>query len=701
MKRFVSICVPLLVLSLFAGLVLEVAAQTVKVKIEAMSPGRRSSGPPNYTAPSGPNYISTGLCIVPSRMRVYLSADTTGLVTSFTWSILSKPANSAAVIDTPSNKLVRFMADSVGPYVAQVMINGGATARETLYANTYTGTEGGDPFVVKCATCHAANTTQWKATPHATIFARGITGQLEVDPFTGKGAYAMSCIKCHTTGWEPTAANGNFGYLAHQTTWDSTWWRGLPYYGGDYWINYRDSSLLRAMPASMLPVANIGCEACHGPGGGHFGNKYRIAKTTDAGICLQCHDAPKKHRLGSYWAASGHATFAEGSHTSNTSCFPCHSGSAFVKWTGSKTAPGYSVAEDGNKNVSCIACHDPHSMNNEKQLRVASVDSLKNGYIPPVGGAGMGALCMNCHQSRYVQMVKSTAPYYGFKSRFNPHHSNQADMFWGRNSYEFGTPALTGQSTHTQLENACVTCHMPERVNGSSVHADHEMSMIDTVGGAHDQVTACVGCHGPITTFDAIRAPYDYDHNGLIQGVQTEVQGMLTVLKSRLPLGSDGEPIGGGTVTAADSAAIRNRPDLVQGIWTYYFVMNDGSKGVHNTKYAVAILQKALGWYPTDVKPTNGEIPIEFALQQNYPNPFNPTTQINFSLPENQRVKLEVFDIIGRSVTTIVDKHMEPGNYNVTWDGNDANGMKVTSGIYLYRLQAGSYSAIKKMVLLK
>ncbi len=699
MKRFVSICIALLVVSLFAGVLLDVAAQTVKVKIEAMSPGRRSSGPPNYTAPSGPYYVSTGLRIVGKGMKVYLSADTTGAVTSFTWSLLSKPANSTATIDTPSNKLIRFITDLGGQYIAQVAINGGATARETLWASTYTGVEGGDPLVLKCITCHSANTMQWKGTKHSSMFGRAITGQIEVDPFTGKGAYAPGCIKCHTTGWEPLTANGNFGYLAHQTTWDSTWWRGLPYYGGDYWINYRDSSIYRAIPSSMMPLANIGCESCHGPGGDHFGNRYRTAKTYDAGICQQCHDAPRKHRLGSYWAASGHAIFTRGGYTARTGCFPCHSGSGFTKWVANKTTPGWSDAADGNKNVSCIACHDPHSATNEYQLRTVSVDSLKNGYRLMRGG--IGQLCMNCHQSRYVQKVKSTPPYYGFGTRFTPHYSNQADMLFGRNSYEFGDPSLAGRNTHTQLEKGCVTCHMAERINGSSVHSDHEMSMIDTVGGAHDQVEACVGCHGEIEEFNDIMAAYDFDHDNVVEGVVSEIHGMLDVLKARLPLGPDGEPIGGSTVTAADSARIYNRPDLVQGIWTYYFVKSDGSYGVHNTKYAVAILQKTLGWYPTDVKPTNGEIPTEFALQQNYPNPFNPTTQINFSLPENQRVKLEVYDVIGRLVTTIVDKDMEPGNYNVSWEGTDASGAKVTSGIYLYRLQAGSYSAVKKMVMVK
>jgi hypothetical protein len=523
-----------------------------------------------------------------------------------------------------------------------------------------------------------------------------------VEP-TGRGAYAPACIKCHTTGWEPLTDNGNFGYLAHQTQWDSTWWRGLPFYGGDYWIVYQDSTLWRNLPSSMVPVANIGCESCHGPGGNHFGDRTKIDYTWDAGVCQQCHDAPRKHRLGSYWAASKHATFPEGSHTARTSCFPCHSGSGFAKWIGNKSAPGWSDAADGNKNISCQACHDPHSDQNPNQLRTVAFDSLKNGWRAPSGMGGKGQICMNCHQSRYVQKVKpNNPPYYGFGSRFNPHGSPQADMFFGRNSYEFGDTRLAGLNTHTGLANGCVTCHMPERVNGSSVHSDHEMSMIDTVGGAHDQVTACVGCHGPITSFDGIIAPYDFDRDGVIEGVQSEIRGMLDVLRSRLPLGSDGEPIGGGTVTAADSALIRDRLDLVAGIYTYYFVKNDGSYGVHNTKYTVAILQKALGWYPTDVQPVDDRIPKEFALKQNFPNPFNPTTTIAFSLPKQETVTLQVFDMLGRLVTTLVDgKDLIPGNYEIVWDGKDRNNVQAASGVYLYRIQTHSFAAVKKMVMVK
>ncbi len=89
-------------------------------------------------------------------------------------------------------------------------------------------------------------------------------------------------------------------------------------------------------------------------------------------------------------------------------------------------------------------------------------------------------------------------------------------------------------------------------------------------------------------------------------------------------------------------------------------------------------------------------IPAEFSLSQNYPNPFNPTTTIKFGLPKEVKVTLKVYDILGNEVSTIVDQKMEPGYYKYEW-----NGVPFASGVYFYRLDAGSFVKIKKMVLVK
>jgi hypothetical protein len=106
------------------------------------------------------------------------------------------------------------------------------------------------------------------------------------------------------------------------------------------------------------------------------------------------------------------------------------------------------------------------------------------------------------------------------------------------------------------------------------------------------------------------------------------------------------------------------------------------------------------GWIIEDVKQLNG-LPESYSLAQNYPNPFNPTTTINFSIPKSGLVKLIIYNMLGQQIRTLVDKVVNIGNMSATWDGKDSRGMTVSSGIYLYRLTAGSFTAAHKMILLK
>lgn len=89
-------------------------------------------------------------------------------------------------------------------------------------------------------------------------------------------------------------------------------------------------------------------------------------------------------------------------------------------------------------------------------------------------------------------------------------------------------------------------------------------------------------------------------------------------------------------------------------------------------------------------------LPTEFQLSQNYPNPFNPTTTIKFAIKEASFVSLKVYNVIGEEVANLVNEQMTPGNYNYSFDAS-----KLTSGIYLYRLQAGDFVSTKKMILIK
>jgi len=89
-------------------------------------------------------------------------------------------------------------------------------------------------------------------------------------------------------------------------------------------------------------------------------------------------------------------------------------------------------------------------------------------------------------------------------------------------------------------------------------------------------------------------------------------------------------------------------------------------------------------------------IPAVFSLDQNYPNPFNPVTSIKYSIPKQTLVKLIVYDVIGREVTTLVNNELKPGNYETTFDATN-----LASGVYFYRIEAGNFTDVKKMVLIK
>jgi hypothetical protein len=89
-------------------------------------------------------------------------------------------------------------------------------------------------------------------------------------------------------------------------------------------------------------------------------------------------------------------------------------------------------------------------------------------------------------------------------------------------------------------------------------------------------------------------------------------------------------------------------------------------------------------------------IPTVFKLEQNYPNPFNPSTKIKFAVPEKSNVLIKVYDILGSEVTTLVNKEMDAG-----WYENNFNAAGLSSGIYLFRMEAGSYMNTKKMILLR
>ncbi len=94
-------------------------------------------------------------------------------------------------------------------------------------------------------------------------------------------------------------------------------------------------------------------------------------------------------------------------------------------------------------------------------------------------------------------------------------------------------------------------------------------------------------------------------------------------------------------------------------------------------------------------------VPAEFALSQNYPNPFNPETTISYDLAEGSEVRLEIYNVMGQLVNTLVSEAQAAGRYRMRWSGQDAFGRQVASGVYFYRLQTEGFKAVRKLMLLK
>ena len=103
----------------------------------------------------------------------------------------------------------------------------------------------------------------------------------------------------------------------------------------------------------------------------------------------------------------------------------------------------------------------------------------------------------------------------------------------------------------------------------------------------------------------------------------------------------------------------------------------------------------------TAVEEISTRIPSSFALEQNYPNPFNPETEIHFQLPAARQVLVRIFNTLGQEIRTLTEIHYDAGFHSVRWDGKDRNGSPVSSGVYLYQIQAGEFSQVRKMSLIR
>jgi hypothetical protein len=550
----------------------------------------------NYKLPAATER-SGGLTTVGLGQPAYLEAQVpiavaASDITGVNWTLTAKPnASNAVIADSPlpatmptsepadqlayrvaDRKLLR--PDATGWYTITATITtksgGTATALVNITGANYVG-------IGTCKQCHSggpANTAwsmadSWSQTAHASMMKNGINGVLS-------NHYSGSCIQCHTVGYDtaPTAVNGGFDDVAAKLGW--TFPTTLAPSNWD------------AVPAALQNLANIQCENCHGAGSEHAsngGNPLLISKSFGSGDCGQCHGEAPNHVKTAEWNNSLHAvTTTDPSGPGRDGCVGCHTGGGFIQ-----RMQGQTITNTDYIPINCQACHDPHGRTtpatNAHLIRSETPVTLADGTV--VDDAGEGSLCMNCHQAR--QNAMKYVPTTAGSSHYGAHHGPQTDMLEGTNAYTYGVDIPS--SAHAEVvTDTCVHCHMQATTSKDPtfLHAGghtFRMSYTDATGKEYDMVGACQGCHGKsLTTFNF--PLLDYDGDGKIEGVQTEVQHLMDQLSTLLP--PAGKP-----KTSLNIDSTWTQPQLAAA-YNWQFVHDDGSLGVHNMAYTVGLLQTTI-----------------------------------------------------------------------------------------------------------
>lgn len=645
------------------------------------------------------NSVSAGLPVFANQTYVYLSANDVGNyqpVLTSAFNLFSKPGGSTAVLeDLGVANWKGLKADVKGTYKVELTIttaNGTDQDTITLFAGDYVGVgnfDGVTGSFPSCMSCHTGQPTfdniysSWQNTGHANTLKKAMDTWSFFD---------ASCLKCHSTGtdYNLVAANNGFDDVAASLGWV---WVGPPAAGK--WAAFKS-----AYPGAVK-FATIGCENCHGAGSNHpgsqAGSQFKTMATYEAGVCDQCHAESQgvQYENSLHSEALWSNSFAQGTSSQNNglnNCIRCHDAKGYINFTNGTITNTTGMTRSMHVSITCQTCHDPHGTTNDYNLRnsPSSSDTLGNGFAYTVGGNGK--LCMDCHKARRDNVSYQNT---NISSTWGPHHSVQTDNLLGKNAYQFSGAYQTNM-VHQNLTDACATCHMTVSPDTSVTNANkvgaHTFRLKNPDTG-YEHLGGCTTCHGSKSSFDDFMAanPVDVDGDGTVENIPAEIEGALRNIRMLLP------PVGQDTIIWTEIRASGDSVLYKKAYWNYQLIAYDGSRGMHNSKFAFDVLtqtQNALGFVGIDEDPSS--IVYSYSLSQNYPNPFNPATVINFTLPEQSNAKVIIYDALGNQIDVIADGVKSAGTYSVKWNaGNHA------SGIYFYKLETDNFVQVRKMILMK
>jgi predicted CXXCH cytochrome family protein len=331
----------------------------------------------------------------------------------------------------------------------------------------------GNPLT-DCATCHGDSTNgrlgkvpSWSRTLHAQAFDS--IAFIQNNP---------ECLRCHTTGWDTTKANGGFD---------------------DF---FRHTPRTAADTTGMLATKNVQCESCHQPYS-QAGVGYDTSLA--ASKCGQCHGGDPHTPIYDDWLKSMHAKAkytSSGSQTltaTSPNCAGCHTAEGMIQWFQQTAVVPHVAVADTTRSVGidCAGCHNPHGSNNEHMLRL------------PVA-----QLCEKCHNPEYPQ--DSVASVVG-----KAVHNSTAYMFEGIGGYQYAGYTYQSSAHKFAITAKCVTCHVhqvtpPVVTDTTPVYTGHTFV---------PRIEACKTCHADI---DTTKPDFDYRHT------QTATDSIAAILATKL-----------------------------------------------------------------------------------------------------------------------------------------------------------------------
>lgn len=576
-----------------------------------------------------PYAVSLGVRNVPIDVPVLLHGKTQD---AYNWDVIL-PSDSSALLDDSTIQNPSFTPDVAGRYTL-TELNSGVTLH--VYAGTWLGVivgqdEKGEPVAdASCTACHnnpavPDKFSEWKASGHAEILTQNIDNPA--------GHWSTGCASCHTVGYDTDADNNGFDEIMAEEGWE------VPHGAVGNW-----AAMLADYPATAR-LANVQCENCHGPQqtGAHGQADARTSVSSD--VCGACHGEPPRHGRFQQWEESAHADYTLAiDRATNASCGRCHVAQGFLAWLPQLEAgnPGNIEAEitwsaETAEPVTCVVCHDPHDQGKTSgEPNTATVRIEGNTPMLPAGfkviGAGRGALCMTCHNSRNSERNDAAMPVADDRV---PHTASQTDVLMGENAYFV---SVGQRSPHSLIEDTCSKCHMelsppPAEFSRQGAGTNHSFE------ASRDICTSCHGVFTGGTLDDAVHGGLEELKLAIEEAIAKEIvaqtsAGSTVTLVKMGPDESDVNIVGDSQVTGVEFLETHGRlamniavdgtvyehvrlardtevtdPDgkvvgtligsdagqlIAKAGWNYFLIEGDGSEGVHNPSFTLEVVSASV-----------------------------------------------------------------------------------------------------------